>query len=756
MPLLPTLNSTSYRNVDLSNPVNWVHPLNRGLVGWWLALPQWAGGTKWYDLRGKNDGALTNMPASNWTGPRERPGGFGSLDFNGSTNYVNLGSPAIFQITGEMTLSAWIRADVVQSSAVISKMAGNRAWQLGFSSSNLQFAIAPSPTTLLSVPTVDTYSANVWIYVVGVYRPSTALDIYVNGVLNNSNTTGIPASQYEGINNVHIGSRPALDSFFNGLIDDVRIYTRALSTADVAAYYELSRKSFSNLLTRSTTVFSFSSADSETTGGVVCSGTVEPNGTYSVQTSGGVTCGGLATGLTYDETATGGIGCSGTAEVQATYSPHSAGAVAPWFSDSFEGTPPQGWDDVWGWGTGNDVTTDEGGTPPGGGTYAYRQWWDSGGDGTVGLNLVFSSVTGMPAALNDGDEFHIAYWIKYDPNFDWGATTGFKQIIVQGNSRTDDRMYISIFNGKLGIHFQVAGAAPILFSNVDVVNYVVPKGEWIKFEFHVRVSPETENAGFLKGWVNGQLRWDYSDIPTIESGGYVSLSLSWVFNQRIEGPDQKRYWDLFSIASSPSVEEEQSGASTGGETNIATVFEATVSGGALGGGEATGVVSYNPMASGGSVAGGDIQFNDGITGSGGATVAPAAVVAAQVEGATAGGILLSGEASHHSAYGIIGSVDAIAGGSAAVGSGNDVVASGGATSGGEASVASGFNTEISGRAVVGGFAASIFDEIGSGGAIGGATAEAICDFNVVASESLWLAARHRTTKSTKVSVWVAQ
>ncbi|MCH7930549.1 MAG: lipoyl(octanoyl) transferase LipB [Proteobacteria bacterium] len=43
----------------------------------------------------------------------------------------------------------------------------------------------------------------------------------------------------------------------------------------------------------------------------------------------------------------------------------------PWFVDSFEGTAPQGWASFWNpWG--NNITTDEAGTPSGGGQYTYH------------------------------------------------------------------------------------------------------------------------------------------------------------------------------------------------------------------------------------------------------------------------------------------------------------------------------------------------------------------------------------------------
>jgi hypothetical protein len=77
----------------------------------------------------------------------------------------------------------------------------------------------------------------------------------------------------------------------------------------------------------------------------------------------------------------------------------------------------------------------------------------------------------------------------------------------------------------------------------------MPKGRWVEFQWYVRVSPEAEKNGAVKGWVDGQLRWSYEKIATIQSGSYVSLSINPTFNQKIEGPRQRRYWDLISMGS---------------------------------------------------------------------------------------------------------------------------------------------------------------------------------------------------------------
>ena len=79
---------------------------------------------------------------------------------------------------------------------------------------------------------------NTWYHVAGVYNAATrTVDVYLNGQLDNASLDGtITASQQDSPLNVAIGRRPGSSGFeFNGRIDDVRIYDRALTAAEIQA-----------------------------------------------------------------------------------------------------------------------------------------------------------------------------------------------------------------------------------------------------------------------------------------------------------------------------------------------------------------------------------------------------------------------------------------------------------------------------------------------------------------------------------------
>src|SRR5262249_26910898 len=79
-----------------------------------------------------------------------------------------------------------------------------------------------------------------WVFVAAVYdAPAAALHVYVNGVSDDACLVGrAGVRQTVSSSPVHI-ARHGEDEvdYFNGALDDVRIYSRALPGADVAALY---------------------------------------------------------------------------------------------------------------------------------------------------------------------------------------------------------------------------------------------------------------------------------------------------------------------------------------------------------------------------------------------------------------------------------------------------------------------------------------------------------------------------------------
>lgn len=121
-----------------------------------------------------------------------------------------------------------------------SNAALRRGWTLGITYGaidQMQFRIFGNAgnraTAILNNFFAD--NLNQWTHVVGIFRPSQHARIYVNGVMVAQDATGVPAAiGYQTGTNLRMGTRADDNaSWWQGGIDEVRIYDRALSDQEV-------------------------------------------------------------------------------------------------------------------------------------------------------------------------------------------------------------------------------------------------------------------------------------------------------------------------------------------------------------------------------------------------------------------------------------------------------------------------------------------------------------------------------------------
>ncbi len=173
--------------------------------------------------------------------------GYGmAMDFDGIDDLVELGK---FDVVGGITLAAWIKADdfEINDGRVISKAnewGGNDHWWMlsTISETSLRFRLktddGQDTTTLISDPVLE---AGVWTHVAATWDGST-MRIYKDGVeVAGQEKTGSAVAVDPAVS-VAIGSQPSdafasdlshVAKFFDGLIDEVRIYNWALSELEI-------------------------------------------------------------------------------------------------------------------------------------------------------------------------------------------------------------------------------------------------------------------------------------------------------------------------------------------------------------------------------------------------------------------------------------------------------------------------------------------------------------------------------------------
>jgi hypothetical protein len=162
-----------------------------------------------------------------------------ALAFNGISSYVDLGNRTALQLTGSMTIEAWVKTtgNPADDGQIVAK-SDPCGWQLKTSPDTgphtFGVSVSRTPTAKAQRYSTTIRALNTWYHVAGVYdSASQTLSTYVNGSLDNGALHGtVSASQFNQNVNVSIGRR-AGGYYFNGVIDEVRIYNRALSQAEI-------------------------------------------------------------------------------------------------------------------------------------------------------------------------------------------------------------------------------------------------------------------------------------------------------------------------------------------------------------------------------------------------------------------------------------------------------------------------------------------------------------------------------------------
>ncbi|WP_449064746.1 LamG-like jellyroll fold domain-containing protein [Planomonospora algeriensis] len=155
----------------------------------------------------------------------------------GYPNYAQTAGPVI-RTDDSYTIGAWIRfKDRDKSYQVAVQNGVNRApFYLGSDPTNgLSFLVYKTDTTAWSG--VGAYSRipaplNEWVHVAGVYNKAAgSISVYVNGQ-HSATTNGVPALW-------HANAPMTIGHHINGDIDDVRIYQKALTGAEISGMYAL-------------------------------------------------------------------------------------------------------------------------------------------------------------------------------------------------------------------------------------------------------------------------------------------------------------------------------------------------------------------------------------------------------------------------------------------------------------------------------------------------------------------------------------
>ncbi|MBI2495941.1 MAG: hypothetical protein HYW10_05200 [Candidatus Omnitrophica bacterium] len=218
----------AYDSNDLGNNTNWSFQaidLTTGLVGYWKLDNDAT------DSAGTKHGTLVGTTFSTSAAPTSFANTH-SLSLNGSSDYMSVASPGL--PTGNFTYSAWVSptANTDEIIFMASDGAGGNEFFLYIGSNN-KLQVATNNTAATSGATSI---SSRWTHV-ATTRSGSTVTLYVNGTSDGTRTDGGALSFSTCAlligTDADSGCTGTLGNYFYGLLDDARVYNRALSAVEI-------------------------------------------------------------------------------------------------------------------------------------------------------------------------------------------------------------------------------------------------------------------------------------------------------------------------------------------------------------------------------------------------------------------------------------------------------------------------------------------------------------------------------------------
>lgn len=219
----------TYVNVSTINASSVYVDWNNSLIGYWNFDNSTADLSS-YNNNGTNNGADCSKTT------------LGSIlyacRFDGIDDFINISDAASLNLTYAYTIEARIKMAAFSNNTVLDK---DNGYAMGINRTGTIYVWHNGTV----VNSTSNLSLDTWYYIAATYSGS-AVRLYINGA-ENASSTGTVNSLSQTARDLYIGvnnsaNTVAANTYFNGIIDEVRIWNRVLSAREINASYNASAR----------------------------------------------------------------------------------------------------------------------------------------------------------------------------------------------------------------------------------------------------------------------------------------------------------------------------------------------------------------------------------------------------------------------------------------------------------------------------------------------------------------------------------
>jgi hypothetical protein len=196
------------------------------------------------DSANGNPGTWTGGPAASNQTPNPGAANPNCISLDGVDDYVDIGNPAVLaSIASQITVSAWVNLDPVTAERkVVAKWSDSPwgyCWLMTVYASSVNFWVQPASGTQTGAASGAPLGAGAWHHLAGTYDGAN-VRLYIDGAQAGSAALA-GALRTDSTTPIRIGAGSdgtvGQAEPFDGRIDDVRIYDRALTPAEITTLY---------------------------------------------------------------------------------------------------------------------------------------------------------------------------------------------------------------------------------------------------------------------------------------------------------------------------------------------------------------------------------------------------------------------------------------------------------------------------------------------------------------------------------------